>query len=52
MGSSAFLDFRNLNEACLKDDFPLPVTELMIDQPWDMKPYPLWIALQGIIKSR
>jgi len=25
------MDFRDLNEACLKDDFPLPVTELMID---------------------
>ncbi|CAM8902639.1 unnamed protein product [Rhodiola kirilowii] len=25
------VDFRDLNEACLKDDFPLPVTELMID---------------------
>ena len=25
------VDFRDLNEACPKDDFPLPVTELMID---------------------
>ncbi|XP_074266159.1 uncharacterized protein LOC141588627 [Silene latifolia] len=25
------LDFRDLNDACPKDDFPLPVTELMID---------------------
>jgi len=25
------VDFRDLNDACLKDDFPLPVTELMID---------------------
>jgi len=23
--------FRDLNDACLKDDFPLPITELMID---------------------
>nr|GLL33646.1 uncharacterized protein LOC109150426 [Ipomoea trifida] len=25
------VDFRDLNVACLKDDFPLPITELMID---------------------
>ncbi|XP_020082008.1 uncharacterized protein LOC109705667 [Ananas comosus] len=25
------VDFRDLNKACPKDDFPLPVTELMID---------------------
>ena len=25
------VDFRDLNEACPKDDFPLPVTEIMID---------------------
>nr|GMC62943.1 uncharacterized protein LOC109150426 [Ipomoea batatas] len=25
------IDFRDLNVACLKDDFPLPITELMID---------------------
>ncbi|KAL0296832.1 UNVERIFIED_CONTAM: Transposon Tf2-12 polyprotein [Sesamum radiatum] len=25
------VDFRDLNNACLKDDFPLPIVELMID---------------------
>ncbi|KAG9453929.1 hypothetical protein H6P81_006833 [Aristolochia fimbriata] len=25
------VDFRDLNKACLKDDFPLPITELMVD---------------------
>jgi len=25
------VDFRDLNNACLKDDFSLPVTELMVD---------------------
>ncbi|KAI3457318.1 hypothetical protein Pfo_013981 [Paulownia fortunei] len=25
------VDFRDLNDACPKDDFPLPITELMID---------------------
>ncbi|KAI5317125.1 hypothetical protein L3X38_036832 [Prunus dulcis] len=26
------VDFRDLNEACLKDDFPLPIIELMVDR--------------------
>ena len=26
-----YVDFRDLTDACPKDDFPLPVTELMID---------------------
>ncbi|KAK4406576.1 hypothetical protein Sango_0664100 [Sesamum angolense] len=26
-----YVDFRNLNNACPKDDFPLPIAELMID---------------------
>ena len=25
------VDFRDLNKACPKDDFPLPITEMMID---------------------
>ena len=25
------IDFRDLNEACLKDEFPLPITDVMID---------------------
>ncbi|KAG9454299.1 hypothetical protein H6P81_007203 [Aristolochia fimbriata] len=25
------VDFRDMNKACLKDDFPLPITELMVD---------------------
>jgi len=25
------VDFRDLNDACIKDDFLLPITELMID---------------------
>ena len=32
MGKFEFvLDFRDLNKACSKDDFPLPITELMVD---------------------
>ncbi|KAG9453150.1 hypothetical protein H6P81_006054 [Aristolochia fimbriata] len=26
-----YVDFRDPNKACLKDDFPLPITELMVD---------------------
>ena len=26
-----YVDFRNLNNACPKDDFPLPITEVMVD---------------------
>ena len=25
------IDFRDLNEACLKDEFPLPIKDVMID---------------------
>ena len=25
------MDFRDLNNACPKDDFPLPITELLVD---------------------
>ena len=25
------VDFRDLNKACPKDDFPLPITEIMVD---------------------
>ncbi|KAL0313481.1 UNVERIFIED_CONTAM: Transposon Tf2-12 polyprotein [Sesamum radiatum] len=31
------VDFRDLNNACLKDDFPLPIVELMIDATTDHK---------------
>ena len=26
------IDFRDLNEACPKDEFPLPITDVMIDK--------------------
>src|SRR4051812_47632347 len=28
------IDFRNLNDACPKDEFPLPITDVMIDNTW------------------
>ncbi|CAM8957156.1 unnamed protein product [Rhodiola kirilowii] len=38
------VDFRDLNEACPKDDFPLPVTELMIDATTGHEAFSLWIG--------
>jgi len=26
-----FIDFRNLNQACPKDDFPLPYIDVLVD---------------------
>jgi len=26
------IDFRNLNDACPKDEFPLPITEIILDK--------------------
>lgn len=31
------IDFRNLNEACPKDEFPLPIIEIMIDNTFSYK---------------
>ena len=28
------IDFRDLNEACAKDEFPLPITDVMIDNTY------------------
>src|SRR4051812_47825937 len=28
------IDFRTLNDACPKDEFPLPITDVMIDNTW------------------
>ena len=30
------MDFQDLNDACPKDDFPLPITELMMDSALDI----------------
>ncbi|KAL0421191.1 UNVERIFIED_CONTAM: putative protein K02A2.6 [Sesamum latifolium] len=38
------VDFRDLNNACLKDDFPLLIAELMIDATTDTKFYPSWMV--------
>ncbi|KAL3500163.1 hypothetical protein ACH5RR_039256 [Cinchona calisaya] len=45
------VDFRNLNEACPKNDFSLPITELMVMPQLVMKPYPLWIDPRDTTRS-
>ncbi|KAL0295133.1 UNVERIFIED_CONTAM: hypothetical protein Sradi_6850400 [Sesamum radiatum] len=44
------VDFRNLNNACPKDDFPLPIAELMIDATTGHKLYPSWMDRLGTTK--
>jgi hypothetical protein len=44
------VDFRDLNRACPKDDFPIPVTEIVIDSTTGVKYFPLWMASPAIIK--
>ncbi|XP_024200623.1 uncharacterized protein LOC112203960 [Rosa chinensis] len=44
------VDFRDLNDACSKDDFPLPIIELMVDAKTGMKLYPSWMGHLDTIK--
>ena len=53
------IDFRDLNEACPKDEFPLSITDVMIDNTCGFKRMfaglsecPLWMDSQGTIKSK
>ena len=46
------IDFRDLNEACPKDEFPLTITDVMIDNTCGFERIPSWIDSQGIIKSK
>ena len=32
-----YIDFRDLNEACPKDEFPLPITDVMIDNTFEFE---------------
>jgi len=42
-----YIDFRDLNEACPKDDFPLPATELMIDSTVEHEALPFMDCTAG-----
>jgi len=45
------IDFRDLNTACPKDEFPLPITDIMIDNTRGFKCLS-WMPSPGIVKSR
>ena len=44
------IDFWDLNKACPEDDFPLPITELMVDTTTGMKLCHLYMDPIDIIK--
>ncbi|KAA0039307.1 uncharacterized protein E5676_scaffold169G001000 [Cucumis melo var. makuwa] len=45
------VDFHDLNNVCPKDDFPLPITEIMVDATTGHEArYPLWMGRLDIIK--
>jgi len=46
------INFHDLNPACPKDKFSLPITDVMIETRVASKGCPFWMAFQGTIKSR
>jgi len=46
------IDYRNLNVACPKDEFPLFITDVMIDNTCGFKRMSFMVAFPGTIKSR
>ena len=44
------IDFRDLNKACLKDDFPLPNINVIVDSATSSAMYFLWMGFQDIIR--
>ena len=44
-----FIDYHDLNAACPKDEFPLPITDVIIDNTCVLRGCLLWMASQGII---
>jgi len=47
-----YIDFRDLNVACLKDEFSLPITDVMIDNTCRFERMSFMDGSQGIIKLR
>ena len=45
-------DFRNLNDACPKDEFPTPITDIMVDNTTVTKGCHLWMDSLGITRPR
>lgn len=46
------VDFHDLNNACPKVDFPLPITEIMVDATTNHEAYPSWMGHQDTVKFR
>ena len=46
------IDYHDLNTACPKDEFSLPITDVMIDNTCGFEEYLSWTAFQGIIRLR
>ena len=44
------VDFKDLNKASPKDEFPLPHISLLIDAPRAIRCCPSWMGFQGIIR--
>jgi len=47
-----YIDYRDLNTAYPKDEFPLPITDVMIDNTCGFEECLSWTAFQGIIILR
>jgi len=46
------INYRDLNTACPKDEFPLPITDVMIDNTCGFERISSWMAFQDTIKLR
>ena len=46
------IDYRDLNTACPKDEFPLPITDVMIDNTCGFERMSFMDGFSGIIKLR
>ena len=44
------IDYRDLNAAYPKDEFPLPISDVIIDNTCGLRECLSWMAFQGIIK--
>ena len=44
------IDYREMNAVCPKDEFSLPITDVMIDNMCGFERMLSWTASQGIIK--
>jgi hypothetical protein len=47
-----YIDFRDLNRARPKDDFLLPITEMVVDATTGFEALPSWMGHQATTRSR